>query len=104
MNPDEHPVDADTEVLVGGSGGHPAGESVYHLDGDCGTAPRPDDRRWTPLRTLNGRWRCCRYCDPDDDYRAKQATGELDRVECPLCGRSMGHLPQHLRACDGGRR
>jgi len=61
MTPDDHPVDADTEVLVGGVGGHPAGESVYHLSDDCGAAPRcgsllrPDDR--LPDGTVE-----CRHC------------------------------------------
>jgi len=104
MTPDDHPVDADTEVLVGGAGGHAAGESVYHLSDDCGAASRSDCQRWTPLRTLNGRWRCCRYCHPEDDCRHEQATGSLGTVECPKCGQTFGHLPQHLRACDGGGR
>jgi DNA polymerase III alpha subunit (gram-positive type) len=96
----EHPVAPDREVIVAARSPR-RGESVYHLREDCGAAHQLTVTRRTELRALNGRWRCCRYCHPEDDIRTEQARSDLSRQECPKCGESYGQLPQHLVTCDG---
>ena len=101
MSAADHPVDPDHEVIVAARSPR-RGESVYHLRTDCGASHQLEVERRVPLRALNGRWRCCRYCHPDDDIRTEQARASLSRQPCPKCGEAYGQLPQHLAACDGG--
>jgi hypothetical protein len=97
---EHHPVAPDHEVLVAGRS-MPRGESVYHLREDCGTAHQLTAAHWVELQALNGRWRCCRYCHPDDAIRHELASRSLNSHRCPNCGETFGQLPQHLVTCDG---